>query len=125
MEHGWSLYFLSIVDNGRGVAVFVLCACAAAAFVALMVSSANFERAANETGRRIVKPFIKPVAVICGVALLVLVLLPTRRDVIESYLMLEGQEIVNTKTAEKVGDRVDKLLDSMEKKWLLPEPKDK
>jgi hypothetical protein len=118
MEHGWSLYFLSIVDNARVAAGLVIAASVTAAFLCFMMSFASFEKATNERGREIAKPFVKPIAASFFIAMLFLVLFPTRRDVIESYLMLEGQEIVNAKNAEKVGERVDKLLDAIEHKFL-------
>ena len=68
----------------------------------------------------IVAKHMKPVMIICAIIAIIGALVPSRRDLVESYLMIHGSKVVTAENAEKAIDgtvkRIDKLIEKIGQK---------
>lgn len=106
----WEIYLLSIIDNFRDVitAAIFLSVTAVLAWAWLIAISQD-----PESPGSLVKE-MRPVllAAICPALLLAaLAITPTRKDIIESYVMVEGKQVLTAEKVEAVVERVDELVE--------------
>ena len=111
------IYWLSILDNGRGALAtlgFLLFGITLlATFGSVIVRE---EISDKDKAERMSRGLLRTAAAAL-IAMLLCVAIrgftPTKRDIIEAYIIIEGQHIVNSENAEKVLIRTDELVDAI------------
>ena len=105
------IYWLSILDNAHEVARPMVGIGGLLGTIALAVS---IGMVGDDGCKHVVKPLRRLSFILLSVAIVGLVLyifVPTKRDLIEAYIIIEGKEIVNAENADKAIQRVDQLVE--------------
>ena len=116
----WEIYLLSIMD-GLGVGVGILGGLSGTiGFVCCLVGALFVLSPIDEEDTPRFRLLLKAGIGMCVVAtfcLLVSMAIPTKRDIIEAYIMVEGSKVANAENVEdaakNVSDKLDKLIDAI------------
>lgn len=119
----WTLYWLSLIDNAHdtlnSLSVLASVGLCLVSVVAILGSpNTPSDTAADVRIKQAARRWLAPAFVTFMLAVALATLVPTKRDVVEAYFMVEGAKVANGASATRAFERLDKLLDELEQKWI-------
>jgi hypothetical protein len=117
----WAIYALSIIDDIKRLGEFAGCCMVLVGVIAAGFYTMHMIGGFSDDERDKIKQIAancKMIAIVCAVISTLIFFLPSRKGIVEAYLMHEGAKVVTVDNADKAmknfSGKVDRLIKAIE-----------